>query len=771
MTNKLKQIAFNIAIFVYILNVYALPVSAYNNVFSGVPQYRKTAFSDIEAKGEDYWAREAIYKMSAFGIVQGFEEGRFRPDEGVSRAQALAFIFRASSLENEAEELSEIIRKSSRDNDEMKNTGEWSDGYIGLALSEGLITKEQYRDAFSINPTSFEKNGDATRQEIAFWIAKAFGIPPISDNTLTAAFSDSYLIDFHIRPYFNALVSERIFAGSGGMLNPKGAVTRAEMAQVLSNCEAYITKKLGLTVYDGVVTAVPANNVVEIGENIIVLDEYRNEGITVFSKGRIGNFSLLGQNDLITYYVNGKDEVIFVKVLERKNSTEEDNYITSGIVYRVSGNSIMLYDESGRKDKSLLRNFQVSSKAAILLNGKSASINDIEPDDTVFLRITSGYVTEVSFAKQEQKETPEEAVSYVDNIYKAEISSYNGLNQTILVKNVFALDIANWDYTRQKGVLELAVSDTAKLYYGNTPLSFSELNEYVGSEVVFAVGRGTEKDGEVLFIRVCEDDGTTLHNGEVSSINTATQTITLSKLSRSITCGDGTMIVKGGRFVPISEISKSDVASVSVVSNNLRYNAFFVVVDDDYKAGDINIYYCKIERMLDGRIVIAASREYAYKERIIYYMQRTMSFKISHNTIFYDENGIINNRDLNLLSNENPRMYANIVVKDGEAIVVSIDRRASEVITAKVGSVKKQGNKVVELSLYRVWSYDDGSYFETLDNCPLKINDNTIILKNGKAVSPSEISAGDSITVFYSEEFIDDYSDDMMKRAMVIEIS
>lgn len=774
MTKFLKQIAVTLILFVYSLHALALPVFAYVNVFSGAMQYQEIVFTDVESMGKKYWANEAIYQMSAFGIVEGFENSLFKPLDNVTRAQAFAFIYRALSLEKEAERQSSIIEKNNKNNDEMNKASDWSDGYIALAFSDGLITKEQYKDAFSTNPVSFDKNGFAQRQEIAFYIASAFGIKPISDNSYTSAFSDSYLIDFNIRPYFNALIIERVFKGSGDSLNPQGVITRAEMAQVLLNLENYIIKKLGISVYNGTITSIPSNNVVEVGDNVIVLDEFRKEGFCLLKSGESVSMSSLETADDISYYVNGENEVIFAKANRKQNTAVvyEQSYVTSGIVYDVSGKSITLYDESGKTDKSLMRNFVISSDAVILNKNQAASLKEIEPNDMVFLKVTGGYATEISFAKERVKEVVSDTVSYVDEIYKAELSSYNSLSQTISVKDVFILDVANWDYTKHKGLLELKVEAGTKLYNGNTAVYASELNDFIGNEVILAVSKGMDSDGKVKFLRISEDDDATIYNDKISSINTSAKLLKLSKSSRDIACGAGTIIVKDGKLAAVKDISESDYASVSVNKTNSRYDALFVVVDDDYQTGDINIYYARIEKMTDAnKIVFTTSREYRYREHEIYYTQRSMSFKITNNTIFYDKDGIINNRELNIWSNENSRYYANIVVRDNEAIVVSIDNRATEVITAKVGSLIKVGSKLSKLSLYRVWSYDGGDYFETLDNCQLKINDNTIVLRNGKPVSASEISAGDSITVFYSDEFIDIESDDMMKRAMVVTIN
>lgn len=88
------------------------------------------AFSDVE-KGSSI--ETAVDKLSGLGIIAGFEDGTFRPDDTITRAQMAAIICRTFGLEEKAK----------------KNMGEtafpdvpadhWASGYINAAQEAGII--------------------------------------------------------------------------------------------------------------------------------------------------------------------------------------------------------------------------------------------------------------------------------------------------------------------------------------------------------------------------------------------------------------------------------------------------------------------------------------------------------------------------------------------------------------------------------------------------------------------------------------------------------
>ena len=55
-----------------------------------------TVYND--EKDINSYAKESVKKISAYGIMNGFEDGSFRPDSTVTRAMAAQVIYKIQSL-------------------------------------------------------------------------------------------------------------------------------------------------------------------------------------------------------------------------------------------------------------------------------------------------------------------------------------------------------------------------------------------------------------------------------------------------------------------------------------------------------------------------------------------------------------------------------------------------------------------------------------------------------------------------------------------------
>lgn len=77
-----------------------------------------TQFSDVP---ENHWANSYVVKVASLGIVNGYGNGTFGPEDTVTYAQALTMIVRTMGLEENA-----IM------------AGGYPDGYINVAVENGL---------------------------------------------------------------------------------------------------------------------------------------------------------------------------------------------------------------------------------------------------------------------------------------------------------------------------------------------------------------------------------------------------------------------------------------------------------------------------------------------------------------------------------------------------------------------------------------------------------------------------------------------------------
>lgn len=77
-----------------------------------------TLFSDVP---ESHWANAFIAKVASLGIISGYADGTFRPDNTVTYAQAITMVVRMVGLEDQA-----------------KEAGGYPNGYIKIASENGL---------------------------------------------------------------------------------------------------------------------------------------------------------------------------------------------------------------------------------------------------------------------------------------------------------------------------------------------------------------------------------------------------------------------------------------------------------------------------------------------------------------------------------------------------------------------------------------------------------------------------------------------------------
>ncbi len=119
------------------------------------------SYSDV-ASNASY--ADAVNLLSNLGIITGFEDGTFRPDETVTRAQAAAMIVRMLGLADEVEMGETDFTDVAADN--------WASGYINVAYANGIIN--------GMGDGTFNPEGEVTYGQIVKMIVCALGYEPVA---------------------------------------------------------------------------------------------------------------------------------------------------------------------------------------------------------------------------------------------------------------------------------------------------------------------------------------------------------------------------------------------------------------------------------------------------------------------------------------------------------------------------------------------------------------------------------------------------------------
>lgn len=160
-----------------------------------------------------HWAQADIERMVAAGVIKGYPDGTFKPDNTVTRAEFIALVRRikAASGAGNSTSFNDIAQHWARDDIQALEAQGW------------LVAEEHDRELAPDKPMP--------RQEMARLVARAMDLDPVPGNT---QFNDDHKIPATFRPFINAAVGKGLISGyPNGNFEPQGALTRAEAATML----------------------------------------------------------------------------------------------------------------------------------------------------------------------------------------------------------------------------------------------------------------------------------------------------------------------------------------------------------------------------------------------------------------------------------------------------------------------------------------------------------------------------------------------------------
>ena len=322
------------------------------------------SYSDV--RKSNTWAKPAIYEIGAMNLMKGY--GRnvdgdriFGLGDELTVEQALAIAYNAVGREAEAQKAAEALDVIRAQNDKLKPALKmWSDGYIQLALNDGLITFEDYNDAINkdqneLKEDDFNRAEPVKRENMAFFMAKLLGLEPeYGQIKLFNQYMDWSEAEPVRVPYLEAIVLNKVMNGTDERyFYPKGILKREEAAQILKNSEPIINKILGYEKKEGYIIDITRItdftnkqewdmdtinirssdgmlNTITVSEASAELDPKKVElngasikpdykQLAVLKGGVLGNSTLLSPFDRIEYIVEeDSGSVVFVNVLNDK---------------------------------------------------------------------------------------------------------------------------------------------------------------------------------------------------------------------------------------------------------------------------------------------------------------------------------------------------------------------------------------------------------------------------------------------------------------------
>ncbi|MDR3121700.1 MAG: S-layer homology domain-containing protein [Clostridiales bacterium] len=243
---------------------FAATTERVENAYVGARDFREVLFNIDFPDVVGAWSQGAVYEGGALDIVKGFGAEYFGRELVMTKAQALAMVFRAAGREAEAQLAGEKLETANRsaglpaaDADTV-----WVNGCLQLARDGGLISKDDYDaalgDAAAQARSAFRRGQPATRQEFGYWMALALGIAPVrGQQALFTNYADWRSADSLYIPYLEAALREHMMSGNAdGTFLPLAGITREQAAQVVKNASRYVYAKNGVRESEGTVERV-----------------------------------------------------------------------------------------------------------------------------------------------------------------------------------------------------------------------------------------------------------------------------------------------------------------------------------------------------------------------------------------------------------------------------------------------------------------------------------------------------------------------------------
>lgn len=171
-------------------------------------------FDDLENAS---WAKEAVNSLAALGIVSGNGDGKFRPNEDITRAEFVKMLMTAMNM---VDEKAKCVFDDVPEDD-------WAYKYIASAYKYGITSGN--------GDGSFGKDKPITRQEAAVFLhctaIRAF--VPLEENECSE-FADIADIAEWAKRSVKVMQSAGLMSGMGdGNFMPHGRTTRAQAAKMV----------------------------------------------------------------------------------------------------------------------------------------------------------------------------------------------------------------------------------------------------------------------------------------------------------------------------------------------------------------------------------------------------------------------------------------------------------------------------------------------------------------------------------------------------------
>lgn len=183
-------------------------------VTPNTPSETNDGFTDLESVS---WAEDSIMNLYNKGIISEAPDGRFRPDDSITRAEFVKLLVSALGIKDASARvtLSDV------------SSGDWYYDYVAIAVENGLVLGD--------DKGNFRPNDRITRQDICVIVSRAMdSLGYREEASDTALFYDDIKISDYAKKAVYRMRAHEIVNGTGdGSFAPLSDATRAATAKII----------------------------------------------------------------------------------------------------------------------------------------------------------------------------------------------------------------------------------------------------------------------------------------------------------------------------------------------------------------------------------------------------------------------------------------------------------------------------------------------------------------------------------------------------------
>ena len=415
------------------------------------------------------WAMKAIEKLGAKGIISGYSDKSYKPQNKVTNKEALTLILKLTGREDESEKNNKVhpIFNQYQSNWNLQ----WGWGYLFVAVDKGILLPEEIK--------GFNPNQPIKRHELAKYLIRAIGKSKDAEEYMNSKldFKDADAVPKASRGYVYLINDLGIMTGNENrQFKPNEPLTRAEIAVLIDKAGDYLDDyednqneaKVVFKAYDD------TNNKLTAIYNGKTVYYKTIDNVIVYKDNEYTDIYDLSEGDVLDIVLGSDKQVIFIEVIGYTDDEDDDDedreYIDfTDVSYSKLPASIQRYIDTSRATKGYKAyKYNDAIYLAAFMGRKNTGGYSIEIEDIQRYKLNGKYIVEavVKETEPDKDSFVTQALTYPYTVVKFDsfdnISKVNFVDENGNVLSQKSIEALKDEATTASGIFSKA--DDAYIY-------------------------------------------------------------------------------------------------------------------------------------------------------------------------------------------------------------------------------------------------------------------------------------------------------------------